>query len=129
MTQLEITTSTAASGSGMSSMLPLTNSTFVAPALAAFARASAEHLVGHVDAVGEPVLTDPSGRQQYVDTPARAQIENPLSGVQVGDRQGLPQPRLAASAADGSSACCSALYKPGTEGLVEFHGAGRAAGP
>ncbi len=39
MTQLEITTSIEASGSGMSSMLPLTNSTLAAPALAALARA------------------------------------------------------------------------------------------
>ena len=38
-TQLEITASTCASGSGMSSMLPCRNSTFPAPAAAAFARA------------------------------------------------------------------------------------------
>ena len=41
MTQLEITTSTEASGSGTSSMKPLRNSTFSAPAFAALARASA----------------------------------------------------------------------------------------
>jgi hypothetical protein len=40
ITQLEITTSTAASGSGTSSMVPVRNSTFVAPALAALPRAS-----------------------------------------------------------------------------------------
>ncbi len=39
ITQLEMTTSTAASGSGMSSMVPSRNSTFVAPAFAALARA------------------------------------------------------------------------------------------
>jgi len=41
ITQLEMTTSTAASGSGTSSMVPLRNSTFVAAALVAFARARA----------------------------------------------------------------------------------------
>jgi len=40
MTQLEITTSTCPSGSGMSSMPPRRNSAFSAPAAAAFARAS-----------------------------------------------------------------------------------------
>jgi hypothetical protein len=40
ITQLEITTSTEASGSGRSSIWPLRNSTLAAPALAALARAS-----------------------------------------------------------------------------------------
>jgi len=40
ITQLLITTSTAASGSGTFSMVPLMNSTLVALALAALARAS-----------------------------------------------------------------------------------------
>ena len=39
ITQLEMTTSTEPSGSGTSSIVPLTNSTLVAPALAALARA------------------------------------------------------------------------------------------
>ena len=39
MTQLDITTSTDASGSGRASISPLRNSTFCAPALTALARA------------------------------------------------------------------------------------------
>ena len=41
MTQLEITTSTAPSGSGMSSISPLRNSTFASPLFAWFSRARA----------------------------------------------------------------------------------------
>ena len=41
MTQFEMTTSTELSGSGMCSIVPLRNSTFVAPALRWFSRASA----------------------------------------------------------------------------------------
>jgi len=41
MTQFEMITSTAASGSGMCSISPFKNSTFVTPALRWFARASA----------------------------------------------------------------------------------------
>ena len=39
ITQLEITTSIVFAGNGMASMVPLRNSTFVAPAFAAFAKA------------------------------------------------------------------------------------------
>ena len=42
ITQLEITTSTDASGNGTASIWPLRNVTFAAPACRAFARASAE---------------------------------------------------------------------------------------
>jgi hypothetical protein len=45
ITQLLITTSTDPSGSGMSSMVPLRNSTLVAPAWVALARASCLKLV------------------------------------------------------------------------------------
>ena len=52
MTQLEITTSTAASGSGMDSMWPLRNSTFVDAGFGGVAAGEVEHLVGHVQPVG-----------------------------------------------------------------------------
>ena len=69
---------------------PCRNSTLVAPALAAFARASVEHLVGHVDAVGESGRADPARRQQHVDAAARAQVEHPLARAQLGDRDRVP---------------------------------------
>ena len=50
MTQLEMTTSTDASASGMSSMWPLTNSAFVTPAARGVGARELEHLVGHVQA-------------------------------------------------------------------------------
>ena len=50
MTQLEMTTSTLASRSGIASMWPLSHSTFRAPASAALRAGEIEHLVGHVQA-------------------------------------------------------------------------------
>ena len=92
MTQLEITTSTDSSGSGTSSMVPLRNSTFSAPALRFVRVASAEHLVGHVHAVREAGRADPPGREQHVDPAARAQVEDPLAVVQLGHGQWIPAP-------------------------------------
>ena len=45
-----------------------------------------QHVVGHVDAVGEPRRADPPGRQQHVDAAARAQVQHPLALVQLRDR-------------------------------------------
>ncbi len=87
MTQLEMTTSTLAAGSGISSIWPRSHWTFATPALAWFARASCEHLVGHVQAVGDPARTDPPGGEQDVDAAAGAEVEHRLALMQFGDRQ------------------------------------------
>ena len=63
MTQLEMTTSTLSSGSGMSSMSPLRNSTFPTPACSALSSCELEHLVGHVEADRPAGGPDPRSRR------------------------------------------------------------------
>ena len=86
MTQLEMITSTESSGSGMSSIVPLRNSTFSTPASRWLRAGQLEHLVGHVEAVGLAGRADPAGGEQDVDPAARAEVEHGLALVQLGDR-------------------------------------------
>ena len=46
-----------------------------------------KHLVGHVDAIRLAARSDPLGREQHVDAAARAQVEDGLSLVKLGDRR------------------------------------------
>ena len=77
-------------------MTPLRNSTLSAPAFAALRPREVEHLVGHVDAVGEPGSADPAGREQDVDAAARAEVEHPLALPQLSHHH-----RVAAAEAGG----------------------------
>ena len=56
------------------------------PGLALVAPRQLEHLVGHVEAVGLAGRADAPGREQDVDPAARAEVEDRLALVQVGDR-------------------------------------------
>ncbi len=96
MTQLEMTTSTEPSGSGTSSIVPLRNSTLVGAGLGGVGPGQVEHLVGHVDAVGEAGGADPPGGQQDVDAAAGTEVEHRLAGLQLGDHH-----RVAAAEARG----------------------------
>ena len=78
MTQLEITTSTWSSGSGMSSMWPLRNWAFSAPASAVLL-SQLQHLVGHVQAVGLAAQEDPPGREQHIYAATAAQVQDHLT--------------------------------------------------
>ena len=40
-----------------------------------------QHLVGHVEPVGEPGRADPRGRQQHVDSAAGTQVQDDLAGA------------------------------------------------
>ena len=84
MTQLLMTTSTEASGSGIASIRPLRNSTLAAPSLGGIAAGQLEHLVGHVQAVGEAGRADPASREQDVDPATRPEIEHGLAFLQLG---------------------------------------------
>ena len=55
------------------------------PCLGGVAAGQVEHLVGHVQPVGEPAGADPTSREQDVDPPARPQIEHDLALGEVGD--------------------------------------------
>ena len=86
MTQLEITTSTDASGSGTSSIVPLRNSTFAGARLGGVAAGELEHLVGHVQPDRAARRADPPRGDEHVGAGARAEVEHRLALVQVGDR-------------------------------------------
>jgi hypothetical protein len=99
-TQLEMTTSTVPAGSGMASIWPLRKSTLVAPASAALARARAS-----ISSVMSSPYALPDGPTRLADNSAsmpppepRSSTISPSSATAVG----LPQPRLASSAASGS---------------------------
>ena len=68
MTQLEMTTSTESAGSGISSMTPLRKIAFRMPASGRSVR-EGEHLVGHVEPVGDPGLADPLGGEESMPPP------------------------------------------------------------
>ena len=85
MTQFEMTTSTESAGSGIASISPLRKWTFATPASRAFCLRQGEHLVGHVDAVGDAGRADALGREDHVEASARAEIEDDLALPKVGD--------------------------------------------
>ena len=74
------------SGRGMSSMCPLRNCTFSAPAVGLVLLGQGQHLVGHVQAIGEAGRADASGREQHVDAAATAQVEHGFAWFELGQR-------------------------------------------
>ena len=90
ITQLEITTSTEAAGSGIASISPLRKWTFRTPDSRDVPLSEREHLVRHVEPVGRPGRADPLRGQDHVDAPTRPEIEHGLALAQLGDRRGVP---------------------------------------
>ena len=86
MTQFEMMTSTELSGSGMFSISPLRNSTFVGAGLALVLVGEREHLVGHVEAVGFAGRSDALRGEQHVDAAARSEVEHRLAFVELRER-------------------------------------------
>ena len=85
ITQFEITTSTESAGSGISSITPLRKIGVADPGLPRVRAGEREHLVGHVEPERESGRADPLRGQDHVDAAARAEIEDGLALVQVGD--------------------------------------------
>ncbi len=112
-TQLLITTSTESEGSGMASMVPLRNSTFVAPDSAAlrWARAS-------ISSVMSRPMARPCGPTRFAERRTSIPPPEPRSrtrspGCRSATASGLPQPSEAMTAASGSSARSRAEYRSG----------------
>ena len=59
----------------------------VAPASVACAAGEVEHLVGHVQPVGEPARPDAAGREEHVEAGAGTEVEHGLALEEVGDRE------------------------------------------
>src|SRR5215469_12131952 len=110
MTQLEMITSTEASGSGSASISPFRNSTFVAPALTALARASAS-----MSSVMSTPYANPDGPTRRADSSTSMPPPEPRSrtrspSCRSATATGLPQPRLASTASSGSPSVPPAPY-------------------
>ena len=86
ITQFEMITSTVFDGSGIASMCPLRNSTFVGARLRLVLQRERQHLVGHVEPIRLAGRTDAPGREQHVDPAAGAQVEHDLALAQIGER-------------------------------------------
>ena len=90
-------------------------------------RRKVEHLIGHVDAVGEPGLADSTSRQQLRRPPARAEVQHLLTLPELRHGDAPAAARLAATA-DTERLPRSSLYKCTAEGVVDLQD-GRAATP
>ena len=85
MTQLLMTTSTEAAGSGIASIVPLEELDVGRAGFGGVALGQGEHLVGHVEAERAAGRSDPPGGEQDVDAAARAQVEHALALAELGD--------------------------------------------
>ena len=92
MTQLEMTTSTEASSSGICFDAAVEELDVRRPGLGGVAAGQLEHLDGGVESVGEAGRADPTGRQQHVDAAARAEVQHGVTGLQVGDGDRVAAP-------------------------------------
>ena len=79
MTQFEMMTSTELSASGMFSISPLRNSTFVNPRLPLVFAGQGQHVVGHVEPVSLARRPHAPRRKQHVDAASRAEIQHRLA--------------------------------------------------
>ena len=90
-------------------------------------RRKVEHLIGHVDAVGEPGLADSTSRQQLRRAPARAEVQHLLTLPELRHGDGPAAARLAATA-DRETVPVRRCIKCTAEGVVDLQD-GRAATP
>ena len=89
ITQFEMTTSIESAGNGICSITPLRKCTFVTPASRSVPACECEHLVGHVEAVGDSGRSDSLGGEDHVDAAAGAEVEDGLALAQVRDCGGI----------------------------------------
>ena len=85
MTQFEMTTSTDSAGSGICSITPLRKCDVRDARLAGVLLGEREHLVGHVDAVGDARRPDALRREDHVDPSTGTEVEHGLALAQLRD--------------------------------------------
>ena len=110
-------------------MVPLRNSTLVAPALAAFARARSSISSVMSTPYAKPVGPDPAGRQQHVDAAARAEVEHPLPRRELRDRQRVAAAERRGDRLDGQAGDLGRVVERLTEALARRGAARPAATP
>src|SRR4029077_601483 len=111
ITQFEIITSTVLSGSGIFSISPLRNSTFVAPALRLFSFASAS-----ISSVISSPYALPVGPTRFAESNTSIPPPEPRSSTtspafNLASAVGFPHPSEAATASAGSPDFCASSYK------------------
>src|SRR5437016_4289770 len=111
ITQFEIITSTALSGSGICSISPRKNSTFSVPALRLFSLASAS-----ISSVMSSPYALPVGPTRLAESRTSMPPPEPRSrttspGFNFASAVGFPQPSEACSASPGTCCICAASYK------------------
>ena len=108
MTQFEMMTSTEASGSGMCSMSPFRNSTFVTPAAAWLrrARASISSVMSRPYAL--PVGPTRRAESRTSMPPPEPRSSTTWPGSSAASAVGLPQPSEASTASAGRPVTCAA---------------------
>ena len=104
MTQLLMTTSIEAAGSGIDSIVPRTNSTLSTPASAAFRTASASISSVMSRPIARPVGPTRRAERMTSIPPPEPRSRTRSPGRSSATAVGLPQPRLARTAASGSPA-------------------------
>ena len=127
ITQLEMITSTESSGSGIVLDRALEELDVLDPGLALVRAGQLEHLVGHVEAVGLAGRADPPGREQDVDAAARAEVEDRLALVELGDRGRVAAAERGQLAASGSALAVAVVVERGAEDLRSPVGEDRSA--
>ena len=107
-------------GSGMASMVPLRNSTLVAPAFVGVGEGQGEHLVGHVQPVGLAGGADAAGGEQDVDAAAGAEVEHAFAFVEVGDGERVAAAEGGGDGVGGQGVALVGGVEGGAEVLVDL---------
>ena len=102
MTQLEMTTSTVVVGSGISSMWPLRNCDVLGAGGRLVLLGQGQHLVGHVQAVGEAGRADAAAESRTSMPPPLPRSSTVSPGLSSASAVGLPQPSEACTASCGN---------------------------
>ena len=127
MTQLEMITSTEASGSGICSISPLQELDVRDAGLPLVLPRQRQHLVGHVEAVGLAGRPDAARREQDVDAAARSEVEHHLSLMQLGERGGIAAPERGEDRLGGKGGRLGLGVEVGGDGVVLGAAAARGA--
>jgi len=82
-----------------------------------------EHLVGHVQAVGEPGVPHPACREQHVDAAPGAEIEHLLPRLELGHHHRVAAAETRRDRLGGQVTPVLTGVQPGTEGRLDLDGA------
>ena len=79
-----------------------------------------QHLIGHVHAVGEASLSNPTSRQQHVDPATRTQIQDTLARMQISHGNRVTAAKAGHDGLDGQLILLGGGVKAGAESLINL---------